>query len=74
MNGAVSKVNKKFISHLTQTQRTLSAVYQLLQKFPTFHRTKILYTFFTITCSLSLILILVITLHDLLFYFFKIPF
>ena len=26
MNGAVSKVNKKFISHLTQAQRTPSAV------------------------------------------------
>ena len=25
MNGAVSKVNKKFISHLTRTQRTPSA-------------------------------------------------
>ena len=25
MNGAVSKVNKKFISHLTQAQRTPSA-------------------------------------------------
>ena len=25
MNGAVSKVNKKFISHLTQAKRTLSA-------------------------------------------------
>ena len=25
MNGAVSKVNKKFISHLTRTKRTLSA-------------------------------------------------
>ena len=26
MNGAVSKVNKKFISHLTRAQRTPSAV------------------------------------------------
>ena len=26
MNGAVSKVNKKFISHLTRAKRTLSAV------------------------------------------------
>ena len=26
MNGAVSKVNKKFISHLTRAQRTASAI------------------------------------------------
>jgi len=43
-NGAVSKADKKFISHLTQAQRTpsVAATVQVSHPLPTFHFSRLL--------------------------------